>query len=612
VERRPGLEQRLDIVVAPSHPAAVLMVVSGASPGRLHSLDRPETYIGRNRDTHICIDEKSVSGRHAKIVNHNGSLYLLDLNSTNGTFVNGQSIREKELKHGDSVWIGETVFAFFQEGGAENSRTVALAPVNEDVRPHARLVKRPVADTVRGSVEVEEGASLAENIARLLQAYRFLKRHRFMLTLFALTGLILGAASIVFVPPPQVASCEVELRPKPKDNPVDNEWRQRSDELEFFSAAETNFPNGDLVRKTLQQLGEPISDSKVLSIQSRLELKSKGLHRYVGTYKKSYFDSSPHTAVGFLQVYVQNYFDAEIDKVLKVFKAEAGFLENKLDASKKDLADIEGKLLKFKEENQGLLPDQATSAISSRSGLAGRSGQLSADLTHKQIELNTLRERLKSEEPLAESKAAATQSYEAALAAVNQKLAEKRASGLGEEHPEVIQLKSQAAKLQDLINAKISEPTTDFERKASPGYKALRDRVQDLEMEVNAASRELGSVHGSLSKVDNVMSKLPQVEARLIELKRDQELAQARYQDLSNRWDSANTRVNLERENASARYEMPIKPTLAATGRLKLGAQRLGGGFAVFLVLGLGVGLLKELRRYVRENMAVKPEFRRY
>lgn len=65
-----------------------------------------KTTIGRHADNLICLEDSSVSTHHAEIVQDDGKFVLRDLNSSNGTKINGQSITEAELHDGDVVKFG--------------------------------------------------------------------------------------------------------------------------------------------------------------------------------------------------------------------------------------------------------------------------------------------------------------------------------------------------------------------------------------------------------------------------------------------------------------------------------------------------------------------------
>lgn len=69
-------------------------------------LDGEDLAIGRRPENDIHIDNLSVSGRHARVMTIAGSSFLEDLDSTNGTFVNGKKISKHPLSDGDLITIG--------------------------------------------------------------------------------------------------------------------------------------------------------------------------------------------------------------------------------------------------------------------------------------------------------------------------------------------------------------------------------------------------------------------------------------------------------------------------------------------------------------------------
>ncbi len=72
------------------------------------------TSIGRSSASDIVLkNDDYASGRHARLTRHAGLLYVEDLSSTNGTFVNGRkAVGATALKHGDTVRIGSTTFRY--------------------------------------------------------------------------------------------------------------------------------------------------------------------------------------------------------------------------------------------------------------------------------------------------------------------------------------------------------------------------------------------------------------------------------------------------------------------------------------------------------------------
>jgi FHA domain len=69
--------------------------------------------IGRSREADVQIEDRYASGIHARIFSRDARSYVEDMNSTNGTLLNGATLKgEAELIDGDSVQIGDTVFRF--------------------------------------------------------------------------------------------------------------------------------------------------------------------------------------------------------------------------------------------------------------------------------------------------------------------------------------------------------------------------------------------------------------------------------------------------------------------------------------------------------------------
>jgi transcriptional regulator with GAF, ATPase, and Fis domain len=96
----------------PKTPTVRLVAVAGPLNGTDSKLaeDWQEISIGRDESNDLCIDSRSVSRRHCVIERRDSDLILRDLDSTNGTFVNDVPIKERSLKRGDQVGIGDSMF----------------------------------------------------------------------------------------------------------------------------------------------------------------------------------------------------------------------------------------------------------------------------------------------------------------------------------------------------------------------------------------------------------------------------------------------------------------------------------------------------------------------
>ena len=109
-EEKTSVHQIGDLLSQTRKQSAYLIVISAKSAagvGRMYKLDRPETVMGRSADAHLQVEDDGISRKHAKLLlGPDGTFQLLDLGSTNGTFLNGQRIAVSRLEDGDKIQIG--------------------------------------------------------------------------------------------------------------------------------------------------------------------------------------------------------------------------------------------------------------------------------------------------------------------------------------------------------------------------------------------------------------------------------------------------------------------------------------------------------------------------
>lgn len=97
-----------------SRPRARLQILNGGFEGMTYELSAEETLIGRNPTTDITLLDEGISREHALVLydEETGEFSIEDLQSTNGTRLNGKGVRSHILSTGDEVAIGHTVFRF--------------------------------------------------------------------------------------------------------------------------------------------------------------------------------------------------------------------------------------------------------------------------------------------------------------------------------------------------------------------------------------------------------------------------------------------------------------------------------------------------------------------
>lgn len=106
------LSDTTPIPILKKQVSAVLIVEEGTDVGKEYALDDHQTSVGRRDACDIVINDTSISRRHAQFEKTSGRFWVVDLNSTNGTFVNGLPIEKVELNDGDVITLGKTVLIF--------------------------------------------------------------------------------------------------------------------------------------------------------------------------------------------------------------------------------------------------------------------------------------------------------------------------------------------------------------------------------------------------------------------------------------------------------------------------------------------------------------------
>jgi hypothetical protein len=103
------------VPTVPTHPASVLLVSSGGGrEGEQIPLAGDLITIGRNPDSHLFLDDVTVSRHHARLVRDATGFVLEDQNSLNGTYVNRKRVERHHLVDGDELQIGKYKLLFLE------------------------------------------------------------------------------------------------------------------------------------------------------------------------------------------------------------------------------------------------------------------------------------------------------------------------------------------------------------------------------------------------------------------------------------------------------------------------------------------------------------------
>jgi len=142
---------------------ARVVVISGPSKGSVVRLTGDQLSVGRDSANHLSLRDRAVSRRHFTISKTDVAFHLVDLDSHNGTFVNGIPVRRKLLSHGDTVRVGRCELVFLITEDEE--------PVQAEVQFKEEYLEDALSTTnVRAYRSVPQGGTDVGRMARDLNA----------------------------------------------------------------------------------------------------------------------------------------------------------------------------------------------------------------------------------------------------------------------------------------------------------------------------------------------------------------------------------------------------------------------------------------------------------
>lgn len=133
----------------PGSGDSFLVVIEGPRLGRCVRLEDVELVLGRSPEAGFTIEHPSVSRLHCSVQREALGASVRDLDSKNGTRVNGRQVRGGELRDGDHLMVGEVVLKFVAGGGAEaryHEALYGLASLDSLTQLHNRRAFREALD----------------------------------------------------------------------------------------------------------------------------------------------------------------------------------------------------------------------------------------------------------------------------------------------------------------------------------------------------------------------------------------------------------------------------------------------------------------------------------
>jgi pSer/pThr/pTyr-binding forkhead associated (FHA) protein len=617
-----GLDAELGQAVRSEKALAYVVLFVGENPQRIYPIKTSSVLLGRADEAQVSISDASVSSHHARIVQNSQGFEIIDLDSTNGTFVAGKRTARAQLRNGDQVTVGNIEFMFLLDRPTSATvrlpdrivraamKATTLVPTivptvsAESVRPRDRHVGAGDGDGE------EDGPSLAEILRKAATAYHFVRERGLFIGAFALIGALLGIMSLFVVPPGVAAVAEVKLMPHMtlSANPNEDPWQNSErDSGLFVKGAERALGQGELIRTTLKKLNvRELTDARVGATAGRLKVEETGDHMFRVTYKDR--ASAEPSPLDFLGLHVRNYVDSEIARSLRELSVKVDFLRDQLKTVEGDVDRVSGQRAAYRQENADRLPEDSQQTHTSRFDLETRRTELSAQLHQLEGELVAAEDQLKTNRPEAQRKFQYSESYRVPLTEVNRKLSEAYARGLGEGHPEIQALKEEKQRLETLAKDELQSPTSALSRESDPNYQLARGTAEKLRAQVAATRANLADVQASLAQVQRVVRDLPRVEQHLSDLDHRQEATMQFHTDLFAKLKQAEVQLNLEKVSAESRFE--VSPVHVERSRNRSTLATRGGLGLLLGIVAAALGIAsREARRIIAKTLAAEAIF---
>jgi len=147
-----------------------LVAINGSLKGSTFPLNEDEVSIGRESASTISLSHSSVSRRHCLLKRNDDEFVLCDLDSFNGTFVNGVPVKEQKLVHADQIKIGSIALLFLTAEGEDPSSGSLVQLDDSSVVAHSTTQMRPetlLHETERALLKSPEHERVARDLGAL-------------------------------------------------------------------------------------------------------------------------------------------------------------------------------------------------------------------------------------------------------------------------------------------------------------------------------------------------------------------------------------------------------------------------------------------------------------
>jgi hypothetical protein len=584
---------------------AFLVVCMGPNVGHRYPL-KAVTLLGRSEAADIILADDRVSGRHCEVSRTPMGYRVKDLGSSNGTLVNAQKIAEVALGEGDLLQVGYTVFKLQgavsrvdrldpMGGMGMGGMGMAMTPMGMGGMPMGPMGPMgPMSPMGMGGMPMgpmnvpqvvvsagpgpqgagaNEEMNLEEMVGNVRKVVDFFLPYKKMIGIAGAVGVVAGLGLAIAQPPAAKATFKMNIL-------TGGERGQGGVAQDRAQAAKSTFESTVLIAQTLRDLGQTdVTDDRIAAVQKSLTFDTTtpnfGVPPPVLNFNGEFLAGTEENALLFLQTHLKTFIDNEVEKTTKVITSKLDYLKSEIAKAEETLKTNDEELKEFKKKYLASLPENAA-----------KSQEFVFELQKNSSELESALEQLKLE---IQSASSGGSSRKARLVKqVEEELAELKAQGLGDNHPEVQAVRQRLGRVQ-------AAPDD-----AGPGMSGNKS-VAQMRAELAAKTQLLESTRKQLETVRAAQASLPDFEARYADLTRSYEAAKKNYDQLYSDKNQTEYTLGFEKTAAEARFEITDPPRVEKQSRTSAGVKKLlvgtVGGFAIGFAIAGFLQILKIWRR---------------
>jgi uncharacterized protein involved in exopolysaccharide biosynthesis len=413
-----------------------------------------------------------------------------------------------------------------------------------------------------------EEMNLEEMVGNVRKVVQFFLPYKKMIGAAGAVGVVAGIALAIAQPPAAKATFKMNI--------VTGSDRGQGVAQDRAQSSKSTFESTVLIARTLKGMGlTDVTDGQVAAVQKSLTFDTTtpnfGVPPPVMNFNGEFQAASDEKALKFLQTHLKTFIDNEVEQTTKAITSKLDYLKVEIVKAEETLKANDDDLKEFKKKYLASLPENAA-----------KSQEFVFEMQKTESELSSAIEQLKLEIQSASSGGSSRKAR--MVKQVEEELAELKAQGLGENHPEVQAVKQRLARMQ-------AAPDD-----AGPGMSGNKT-VSQMKAEVVAKTQLLESTRKQLETVRAAQASMPDFEARYADLTRSYEGAKKNYEQLYSEKTQTEQALGLEKVAAEGRYQITDPPRAEAPSRAGAAGKKVAMGTVGGIVLGFALaGFLQILK----------------